>query len=726
MKKNFWKGTWKFPTSYNILSHLDFLKYSLQIPSFFDNIKEINTKTGSMIETNVFTPEGTYESSLMRVSSYDINFKEFGHQGYIVKIEKLSTNQLSLPAGAQTQNVGQSYLESSHLETPNAMVYGLNSSKSSRRKKNHELELQKRFFSLKYDIATNKYMGEIINLENQPPEFIQSIERYNRINENILITQTEFDDSSRLAVHCQTDNEESFVKYVKNSANQESKILSRLEENMRKNLGITGVVLADENKGEKIDFGQGIRILKLYGNRLYDPDDLKKEFLRDSDEENSEGTPKEGGPDKQKEEKTQLGNNNDKDEEENDDEADDNSSLFKTKAKFKALIMKQNMRNFFPITRLNLGGLFVLGVMITLGIIYYVLNTQQYSNINKNYNILYNSNKMMSMSQGILNKVHELILLNKGVYANTQSSIGTEAALKEQIRKYVKNLGEYQTYIQLNTFYLTSAHQDLFKSDAIPMYFQSNSTTNNINKYTTILNFDLNAATQQLISKSLVIIDTPLKNITIDNSDIYFLSYNLLNEYAATLLKSTNYYSSEIIDLLNNLQLFVLIILIVSAFISFTSLAILSLFYFYVLVYVNRILQVFLEIPINKAKSLFVRCEMFLTNLQQGGDDDDLLDNDNLSGGDSENENEEQGSFTTQSAATKKMKVRRKRYKANYKSLKVFLLEMMVVIVCIETFFTMYYVQFYTVFDNQKQLQEELNNTLLMNPQFSYTNNAIR
>lgn len=678
-----------------------------------------------MIETNVFTPEGTYETSLMRVSAFDINFKEFGHQGYIIKIEKISTT-VTAPQGGMSQH-GQSYLESSHLETPNAMLFPMMSSKSSRRtKKNQELELQKRFFSLKYDIASNKYMGEIINLENQPPEFVQSIERYNRINENILITQTEFDDSSRLPVHCQTENEESFVKYVKNSANQESKILSRLEENIRKNMGISGVAVVDEKQGEKIDFGAGIRTLKLYGNRMYDPDDLKKEFLRDSDEENSEGTPKEGDdPNKKKDEKAQL-SQAEKDEEENDDEADDNSSLFKTRAKFKALIMKQNMKNFFPITRLNLAGLFVLAMMITLGIIYYVLNIQQYSNITKNYNILYNSNKMMSMSQGIINKVHQLILLNKGVFNKNLTAVETEQALKADIRAYVQNLGDYQTYIQLNTFYLTSAHQNLFKSDAIPMYFQSNSTTNNTNKNTTIINFDLNAATQQIISKSLVIIDTALANITLNDSDVFFLTYNLLNNYASALLLSTNYYCSEIVDLLNNLQLFVLIILIVSAFISFASLAILSLFYFYVLVYINKILQVFLEIPINKAKNLFVRCEMFLTNLQQGGDDDDLLDNDNASGADSENENEEQGSYTTQSAATKKMKVRRKRYKANYKALKVFMIEMIVVIVCIETFFTMYYIQFYTVFDNQKQLQEELNNTFLMGPQFSYTNNAIR
>ena len=479
-----------------------------------------------MIETNVFTPEGTYETSLMRVSAFDINFKEFGHQGYIIKIEKISTT-ITAPPGGMSQH-GQSYLESSHLETPNAMLFPMMSSKSSRRtKKNQELELQKRFFSLKYDIASNKYMGEIVNLENQPPEFVQSVERYNRINENILITQTEFDDSSRLPVHCQTENEESFVKYVKNGANQESKILSRLEENIRKNMGISGVAVVDEKQGEKIDFGAGIRTLKLYGNRMYDPDDLKKEFLRDSDEENSEGTPKEGDdPNKKKDEKAQL-SQAEKDEEENDDEADDNSSLFKTRAKFKALIMKQNMKNFFPITRLNLAGLFVLAMMITLGIIYYVLNIQQYSNITKNYNILYNSNKMMSMSQGIVNKVHQLILLNKGVFNNNLTAVETELALKADIKAYVKNLGDYQTYIQLNTFYLTSVHQNLFKNDAIPMYFQSNSTTNNTNKNTTIINFDLNAATQQIISKSLVIIDTALVNITLNDSDVFFLTYNL-------------------------------------------------------------------------------------------------------------------------------------------------------------------------------------------------------
>ena len=625
---------------------------------------------------------------------------------------------MSLPLGSSQQN--QTVVESSHLETPNAYLYPMPSSKSSRRKKNNELEPQKKFFSLKFDIGTNKYQGEIINLENQPAEFLQSIERFNRINENILITQSEFDDSSRLAVHCPTENEESFVKYVKNPNPTDSKILNRLEENMRKTLGITGQAI-EEDKGEKVDYSTGIRLMKMFNNRVYDPDDLKKEFLRDSDEENSEGTPKEGA---EKEEKAQVGNN-DKDEEENDEDVDDNSSLFKTRTKFKALIMKQNMKNFFPITRLNLGGLFVLGVLITIGIIYYAINIQQYSNVNKNYNILYKSNEMMTMSQGILNKLHELMLLNTGVYANNLDSVSTVSTLKSQLETYIKKLGEDQTYIQLNTFYLTAGHQHLFQDDSIPIYFQSNSTTNMINKNTTVIKFDLNAATQQIISKALIIVKTNLTEINSDNSDVYFLTYNLLNEYASSLLLSTNYYSSELIDLLNNLELFVLVILIVSVFISLTSLAILSLFYFYVLVYINRILQVFLEIPITKAKNLFVKCEIFLTNLQQGGDDDDLLDNDNNSNVDS-NEDDEQGSYNTQSAATKKMKVRRKRYKANYKSLKVFMAEIFIVILFIETFFAMYYVQFQTVFENQKQLQEELNNTLMLGPGFSFTNNAIR
>lgn len=203
------------------------------------------------------------------------------------------------------------------------------------------------------------------------------------------------------------------------------------------------------------------------------------------------------------------------------------------------------------------------------------------------------------------------------------------------------------------------------------------------------------------------------------------MKYNLLNDYSANLRLSSHYYSLEIIDLIDSLDMFLLIILIVSIFVSFASMVVLSVFYYLILKYINKILQVFLEIPINKAKNLFVKCEIFLTNLQQGGDDDDLLDNDNLSNFESEDA-EEQGSFTNQSNSAKKIKARRKRYKANYKPLKIFVIELIIVCLCIETFFVMYFLSFKSIFENELKVREELNNTVLLNPMFSFTNNAIR
>ena len=121
---------------------------------------------------------------------------------------------------------------------------------------------------------------------------------------------------------------------------------------------------------------------------------------------------------------------------------------------------------------------------------------------------------------------------------------------------------------------------------------------------------------------------------------------------------------------------------------------------------------------------MFAKCEMYLTNLQQGGDDDELLDSENMQN--LEEEEELEASYTNQSAASKKIKARRKRYKANIRPLKIFILELIFISLLFEAFFTMFYVSFTSILDHQLQLKNELNNTLVMNPMFSFANNAIR
>lgn len=390
----------------------------------------------------------------MKVSAYDITFKEFGHQGYIVKIERPSStsNNLNTPGPLGME---------SHLETPNnQLLPPLSTHKSSRRSKNNfEIEHLKKFFSLKYDISVNKYMGEIINLENQP-ELLKSIERLNKINENILISQRDFEDSSRIQqsnIDSKDIEDNSYLKFIKNSgqaAGQESKILSRFEENIKKNMGVTsgGPVINEDNKLERVDYGQGIRTMKLYSNRLYDPDDLKKEFARDSDEENSEGTNGEQNPDKKDEKAQQIAA--EKEDEEEGEDLDDNSGLFKNREKFKNLISKENNKGFFPITRINMAGALIIIVLMSLGVVYFSVNKSQYDNVNLNYHILLNSNQMISDSQAILNRLHQLLMLNKGIYQDKTGEIGTAEKIKSSIKEYIVDLSNHQTFVQLNTFYL--------------------------------------------------------------------------------------------------------------------------------------------------------------------------------------------------------------------------------------------------------------------------------
>lgn len=222
-----------------------------------------------------------------------------------------------------------------------------------------------------------------------------------------------------------------------------------MEENIRKNMGVSSVNanLEDINM-EKIDFGSQIRTLKLFANRLYDPEDLKKEFLRESDDENSEN---ENGENPAKENEKMQQNMN-QDDDEFDEDNDDNSSLFKTREKFKTLIAKENNKGFFPITRLNLAGFFAIILILSLGIIYYAVNRDKQQNLNKNYDILKNANDMIQAAEGVLNRVHQLTLLQKGVYVGNVKI--TESGIKQEIKNYANKLGEYQTFVQLNTFYL--------------------------------------------------------------------------------------------------------------------------------------------------------------------------------------------------------------------------------------------------------------------------------
>ena len=83
-------------------------------------------------------------------------------------------------------------------------------------------------------------------------------------------------------------------------------------------------------------------------------------------------------------------------------------------------------------------------------------------NIKYDYHILMNSNQMISDSQAILNRLHQLLMLNKGIYQDKIGEIGTAEKIKSSIKEYIIDLSNHQTFVQLNTFYLYSFFHFIF------------------------------------------------------------------------------------------------------------------------------------------------------------------------------------------------------------------------------------------------------------------------
>ena len=135
-------------------------------------------------------------------------------------------------------------------------------------------------------------------------------------------------------------------------------------------------------------------------------------------------------------------------------------------------------------------------------------------------------------------------------------------------------------------------------------------------KKRTTRNFDLNEATSQIISMTFKINSFKLQNFTIENPTIYFLKVNLLNDYYTFLRKSSNYYVVQLSDSLESNHFKFLIFLMCSIGAMIGVFIMLIPIYNLVLKSQRESVKIFLEIPLDKVKMLFDKCENFLNHLQ--------------------------------------------------------------------------------------------------------------
>jgi len=640
------------------------INLSKKIPSFVDNLKEISTKTGLKCETNTFFQDSNFtETDEFLIKSYDVAFKVFGLKGYIVKIEKSRPFSIQLPQNSSERP----YLLPPTLSSDRPQ---LNAHKSPVSESNRH-NLKSKCFSFKYDIYRKSFIGEIYenienyydyNMTNRSKIKLETNKSLNisvKQNDSVLITNSDADDSSRNPVNLPMGEDLSMQMRISSKKElQESQLLQKLELAFKETQGLNIKEEAIEGAEErnKIDYSQGLRVLQLFGNRLFDVDDLKKELERSSEEDENEYLEKEDGNEKNK---AIVALKEDENEE---DIYEDDSSYFENRRKFKTLMEETNKKPFQPIILMHWAGFLLLAALLVMNVVYSTDNITNYSDINDYYNILLHSSRRMTSTQLMFSSTFNLMIMGLGYFQNVDPN---QAIIwKTKLNDSLSDLEIEQSSLSLNSMGLSSS--DFYIQNLVEMSFFSNNGGNSSEL------FNLNDATQLIIA-----------NQTSD---------------------------------------FLIIIFVIAIIIEFLGILTLSFLFFIIIKYENKVLSLFLEIPIFKAKHHFLKCEAFLIQMQQGNEDEDVYDEEGTINDSEENEEEFKNITNKNSSKYKK----RKKYKVKYNNLRTFIVKILISISIVEVFFIVNYFTLKTIFDEQIQFIPEVQETLILNSNIGFTNNAFR
>ena len=304
----------------------------------------------------------------------------------------------------------------------------------------------------------------------------------------------------------------------------------------------------------------------------------------------------------------------------------------------------------------------------------------------------------------LLSNIRDLTLLNQGFVFN--DTFLQESSLRKSLSDTLVEVQSVHTDIQLNSLPLSSQQNSLNTQKSIKIYFSP----------TNYQYFDLNDATQQIISKTLNIQHNNLIDININQSDVFFVTHNLFNDYYSNLKLASNYYVQALDDRTTLKKVVFMIFLIISAVSIFFALIILIP----VLINVNKakenVLSLFLDIPEKTVKILFTKCETFVSNLQVG-DDDDLL-----------SEIEE---FSKQIKEDRKkddfgLKKKRKKFKNSGNKQRKFFIIMILGGMVLEAYFAFSYITSIQFLNNLNGMISEINATSVAESFYSFVNNAER
>lgn len=240
-------------------------------------------------------------------------------------------------------------------------------------------------------------------------------------------------------------------------------------------------------------------------------------------------------------------------------------------------------------------------IIMLLSILGYYFKIDRISTMKECINIIDYSSKKMAIIQYITLSIRNLIYLNKGLFPGLSTDY--EMTLRGQIDAY---LNEFDT---LNEAIQFSSLHSLAHSDNVSMYFRDSQS---------YAYFDLNEASEQIVTKAYYIRNMPLNNISFTRNEVHFVIYNSMNDYFITLNSLYADLVQYVLDVNDVISQIALIFLILSISLIF-SLSLLNTVFFQKAYKIKeQILTVFLDIPQKTAKFLYQKCENFLVNISSG------------------------------------------------------------------------------------------------------------
>lgn len=238
----------------------------------------------------------------------------------------------------------------------------------------------------------------------------------------------------------------------------------------------------------------------------------------------------------------------------------------------------------------------------------------------------------------------------------------------------------------------------------------SATTTNNIQ-------FNLNDANLQIISRALNIRNVNITAINTDNNDVYFIVYNDFNEFYMELTNSSQLYVEELTSRSGTKVETFMIIRVMSG----VTLILAMIILFPVLYKVNstreEVLSLLLDIPEKVVKGLYTKCENFVSNLQVGEDDDMVSE--------LEDESFEKVNDDSESQEFHPRK-KRKKFKNSGRSQRNFFIKFFGAALCLEAYFVVNYYLSKNLLDQVNSIVPEFNSTSVAEPFYAFANNAER